>query len=284
MLEYLPLYFLAFIWILFAVVQDLRTREISNWLNFSLIAFALVYRAFYSSYAGEWNFFLFGLGGFALFWVLAYLLYYARAFAGGDAKLLMGLGAILPFDSLWSYASISFVFLLFLFVLGAIYSLIYTIFLAFGNWKRFTRDFTSQFKAMKLGIYSGIVFVVVVCLLFVAFTKSYLFSLSIFGFLLIGTFLLVYTKAVEKSCFLRLVKPSMLTEGDWIISDIRVGKYVVKKTVHGLEKKDIELLRKHNKSIVVKYGIPFGPAFLLGLVAFLIAFYMFPQLLGYFGV
>ncbi len=28
---------IAFIWILFAVVQDLRKREVANWVNFSLL-------------------------------------------------------------------------------------------------------------------------------------------------------------------------------------------------------------------------------------------------------
>ena len=46
--ENLFLIVLAFIWIIVAIVQDFRKREIANWLNFSLIAIVLAYRAFVS--------------------------------------------------------------------------------------------------------------------------------------------------------------------------------------------------------------------------------------------
>jgi Flp pilus assembly protein protease CpaA len=38
----------AFIWIFFAMMQDLRYREVADWLNFSLVLFALGFRFFYS--------------------------------------------------------------------------------------------------------------------------------------------------------------------------------------------------------------------------------------------
>ena len=74
--QYYFLFVLAFVWLIFAVAQDLRTREIANWLNFSLIAFALAYRAFYSISVKNADFFLFGLGGVLLFVVLGYIFYY----------------------------------------------------------------------------------------------------------------------------------------------------------------------------------------------------------------
>jgi len=88
--EYYFLFVLAFVWMIFAVVQDLKTREVANWLNFSLIGFALAYRAFYSSFTGEWMFLGFGFLGFLMFFILAHVFYYSKVFAGGDAKLLMG--------------------------------------------------------------------------------------------------------------------------------------------------------------------------------------------------
>ena len=42
---------LALVWILFATIQDLRSREVANWLNFSLIIFALGLRFFYGLFS-----------------------------------------------------------------------------------------------------------------------------------------------------------------------------------------------------------------------------------------
>lgn len=81
--KYYFLFGLALVWIIFAVIYDLKKREVPNWLNFSLIAFALAYRAFYSSYASDWMFLVFGLAGFGMFLILGNLFYYSHLFAGG---------------------------------------------------------------------------------------------------------------------------------------------------------------------------------------------------------
>lgn len=58
MFETVFLFVLALAWIVFATVQDIRTREIANWLSFSLIIFALGFRFFYSLFfAGNFAFF-----------------------------------------------------------------------------------------------------------------------------------------------------------------------------------------------------------------------------------
>ena len=51
---------------------DFKTREVSNWLNFSLMGFGLAYRAFYASFFDNWIFFVSGLLGFILFFVFYY--------------------------------------------------------------------------------------------------------------------------------------------------------------------------------------------------------------------
>jgi len=66
MYEIAFLWILALIWIVFATVQDLKMREIANWLNFSLIIFALGFRFFYSLFSsGGFGFFYQGLLGLA---------------------------------------------------------------------------------------------------------------------------------------------------------------------------------------------------------------------------
>jgi hypothetical protein len=71
--------------------------------------------------------------------------------------------------------------------------------------------------------------------------------------------------AVDR-CMVRLVKPKDLTEGDWIISDVNLGKNVIKRTVHGLTLEDIRLLRKKSKGVYIKEGVPFVPSFFFAFV------------------
>ena len=62
MFEVIFLGILALVWIVFATIQDIKSREIANWLNFSLIIFALGFRFFYSLFElNDFNFLYQGL-------------------------------------------------------------------------------------------------------------------------------------------------------------------------------------------------------------------------------
>jgi len=250
---------LAFVWTIFAIAQDFKKREVPNWLNFSLIGFALAYRAFYALHVKDSGFFLFGLMGFGVFFVLAYGFYYARAFAGGDAKLLMGFGIILPYNSFSEFVYISFVFIFFLFSLGSIYSLIYSVSIVTKRKEKFFSEFKKQFVKFYL------LFVII----FVFFVGISLFSNFLYGFLFLVSFsfiglLSLYLKSLDK-CLIVKTKPSKLSEGDWLEYDVRAGGRKIGKSVHGLSRADIKWLTKFGKEVYVKEGIPFTPAFLLSL-------------------
>lgn len=254
--EHFFLFVVAGIWTIFATVQDLKTREVSNWLNFSLIAIAFSYRAFYSVINGNLSFFLMGLFGFGIFFVLAYVFYYGRIFAGGDAKLLMGYGIILPYES---YSMTLFWCLGFLFVLfltGAVYSLFYSTIIVFRNKRTFIDSFKINFS--KTIYFSTILLIFSLVFLFLSmFNYSLLFFFLLFLF-----FLYIYTKSLD-SCMIKRVSPFELQEGDWLERDVRVGSKIIKKSVHGLSSEEIKLLRKAKKKVLIKEGVPFVPAFLI---------------------
>lgn len=266
MREYYFLFALAFIWIIFAVIQDFRKREVANWLNFSLIAFALAYKAFYANYTNNYEFFLFGLLGFAVCFVLANAFYYGRVFAGGDAKLLMALGVIWPYGSYISVVILSLVFVILLLLLGAIYSLIYSIVLMIKNRKVFGKEFRSRFRWNYLTI-STIIGIVLSFLTHDAITK-----LIVILFFLLLPILFFALKSLDK-CMIKLIEAKNLSEGDWLYQKVKVGKKTIETSVHGLSWKDIELLRKYNKKVLIKEGIPFTPAFLLAFL-FMVFFYL----------
>ncbi|MEK6792612.1 MAG: A24 family peptidase [Nanoarchaeota archaeon] len=267
MSEYLFMYFLAFVAVLFAVVQDLRTREISNWVTFSLIAFVLAYRAFYSVYSGDLMFFVYGLIGIVLFTGLGYLFYYSKVFAGGDAKLLFGIGGIFPYYSFYDYIYYGFGFVLLLFAFGVIYTLIYSLFLVGRNYSSFRKSFFEQVSKVKFYFILSLLFAFFFYLFFpfVSYLNSLLFAVFVF----LIPLLFAYVKAVEKSCMIKLVSPLELTEGDWLERDVVVSGKTIRKSFAGLSFEQILLLRRYGKKVLVKNGIPFAPSFLLALLFFL---------------
>ena len=66
-----------------------------------------------------------------------------------------------------------------------------------------------------------------------------------------------------------------LQEGDWLERDVRVGGKVIKKSVHGLSKMEIGMLRKVGKRVLIKDGVPFTIAFLLALIVIWYLFLVF---------
>lgn len=259
MYDYYFLFGLGLIWLCFAVVQDLRTREISNWLNFSLLGFALFYRGFVSISRSDMNFFWWGIAGTFFFMALAYILYYSHGFAGGDAKLLMALGPIMPFERLNDFMTLGLGFVFVLFLCGSLYSLLYTAAYVPRRWLAFKRSFRQIFAGSRtllwtcfvLGIAAGFLIglldIVAGILFFIAFALLPL--------------LYVYGKTLERCFFIKKVLPQKLTEGDWLVHDVRVGTRVIHANVHGLTLREIAFLRKAKKSVVIKEGIPFSPAF-----------------------
>ena len=258
---------LALIWITFAVVQDLRKREIADWVNFSLIIFAVGFRFFWGLFSNEgFGFFYQGLIGLAVFFLLGNLLYYSRMFAGGDAKLLFALGAVLPFSGIFSVnLNIYALFLILFLFSGAVYGFFASLFLIIGHFKNFRKEFLRQAKTNKniliLSIFFALFFIIL------GFANHFIiyFGVLIFVF----PYFYLSAKSIDKVCMIKKVPAKDLREGDWLFKDVKVGKKIIKKTWDGLAKKDIKLLQK-KKFVAIKYGIPFSPSFL---IAFIILVY-----------
>lgn len=264
MYEMVFLWVLALVWIIFATVQDLKTKEIANWLNFSLIIFALGFRFFYSLFSsGEFGFFYQGLIGLLVFFVIGNLLYYGRMFAGGDAKLMIALGPVLPFSLVFLENLKIFVlfFLIFLFV-AAFYSLIFSLVLALKNFKKFRKEFGSQLnknrKITYLVLLLGLLFMIL------GLFEILFFSLGILIFII--PYFYLYAKAVDETSMIKKIKTNKLVEGDWLYKNLRVGKKFVEAKWEGLKKEDIKAIRKKYKTVLIRQGMPFAPVFLISLL------------------
>jgi len=262
------LFLLALVWIVFATFQDLKKREIANWLNFSLIIFALGFRFFYSLFSENFNFFLQGIIGLAVFLILGNLFYYSRIFAGGDAKLMIALGPVIPFSgNLLANIKIFGLFLVLFFFVGALYGLIYSGVLAIRNKGKFKREFITQFKKNKKIF--GFFMLVALIFIILGFFESFLFAVGVFIF--ISVHLYTYAKSVDIACMVKKLKASQLTEGDWLYEDVKIGKKLIQANWGGLTKAQIKMIQKKHKSVLIRQGIPFAPVFL---ISFLVLFYL----------
>lgn len=241
-------------------------KEVANWLNFSLVGIVLAYRAFYSAETGNWNFFLLGLFGILIFFVVSQAFYYSKVFGGGDAKLLVGIGGILPYQNYIDIIIGGGLFILLLLFVGAIYSLIVSVLIAYQNYNVFKKGFKKKFNKFNWRIY-------LIALLFafgiIAYWYDLVSAIVIVLVVIVFMFLYIYLKVIDEYCMKRYVKVKNLREGDWIAEEIRINGKTIGDSVHGLSREEIRKLIKRGNKVLIKNGIAFVPAFLISYVIML---------------
>jgi len=269
MYEVIFLWGLALIYIIFAVIQDIKTKEIANWINFSMIIFALGFRFFYSFFNMDFTLLYSGLIGLGVFFIIGNLLYYGKVFAGGDAKLMIGLGAILPLSldlssNLYSLFNFFFLFL----SVSFLYILISSIVLCFKHFKSFKKEFFIQFRNNKRLMFAGVI--AAIFFLALGFVNELFFILGILTFF--TSYLYLYSKAIDEACMVKSVNIQNLKEGDWLYSNLKVGKDIVKENWEGVSKKEIRELASKYKKVTIRQGIAFSPVFLITFIGFIILY------------
>ena len=266
MYEVIFLWALALVYIIFAVIQDIKTREIANWLNFSLIIFALGFRFFYSLFnQTNFSFFYNGIIGLGIFFAIGNALYYGKVFAGGDAKLMIALGTILPISvPIISNLRIFFDFMLIFLFMGFFYVLVSSAVLCIKHFKEFKKEFLNQLRKSK--ILMIILMFLSLILLCIGFLEKLFFILGVLIFF--SSYLYIYSKAVDESCMTKRIKTEDLREGDWLYSDLRMGDKKLKAKWEGVSKKDLNNIMKRYKEVRIRRGIAFSPVFLISFVIY----------------
>ncbi|MEK6853040.1 MAG: hypothetical protein AABX59_04120, partial [Nanoarchaeota archaeon] len=145
---------------------------------------------------------------------------------------------------------------------GAVYGLLYSLYLAYKNRREFSREFKKFKKSAVVWpyLFLGLIFVAVSFLI-----KSYIFIIPAALIVLIP-YIYSSIKAVERGALIKSISPSELTVGDWLAQEIKVGKIKLVPRWEGLSKEQIALLVRRKKKVLVKYGIPFVPAFLAAVI------------------
>lgn len=262
-----------------ASFQDIRRREVYDWVNYAMIASGLGLRLIYSVGSNEWSVFsrwsfLSGLAGFSVCFIISYIMYYAGQWGGGDSKLLMAMGAVIGMDLSGGIPLIA-IFWINLALVGAVYGLITSIWLSYVHRKRFVPEFSEALKKRRRITTALLVFVLITVLSVFLFIDDFfikLVTITIMGLLILTNYLWLYIKTVEKVCMLRMTDIDRLTEGDWIAEPVYVSKeYICGPKDLGIAKEQIEKLKKLRargriKKVLVKQGIPFVPSFLVAYI------------------
>ena len=283
-------YAVSFIALFIGSITDLKTREVPDWLNYGLIISGVGLNLLFSTIYSTPHLIINSLIGLIIFFGIAYIMFYAGQWGGGDSKILMGLGAMIGLDVSFKTPQFLFWFFINALFVGAMYGLLWSSFLIFKNKKKFLREWNNISGEYKILTAKWLLFTAIILFLAILFAVKFLnlsigylqpsflifLLLSLLLVILITFYLWIFVKAIEKSSMYKLVEPSKLTEGDWIVKDIFVNKqYICGPKDLGIDKKQIKkLIEFYNKGkvkkVLIKEGIPFVPNFLIAFIVTLI--------------
>lgn len=290
------LFVLGSLGLIVGTITDFKKREVADWINYGMMFAGIGLRLINSIITNDYWYLAWGVAWLFICYVFGLVMYYTGQWGGGDCKIIMGLGALfgtvnlsfinLNYDFIQLFLPIQFNynitfmlhFLFNSFLIGAIYGLIYTIVLMIKNWKTFKEEFTKKLseKITRYSLIAALILVVFGYLVMaIVGDYSYLLQIALWAIAVLPV-MLVFVKAVENGCMIQMMKINDLTEGEWIVEDVKVdGKYITGPKELGITLEQIKKLQKLNKAgkideVKVKIGIPFVPAFLLAFIATII--------------
>jgi len=269
--------------LIIASFTDLRTREVPDWLNFSLIASGLGINLIASLLKNDWYYIINSIAGFVFCLIIGVIMFYTGQWGGGDSKAIMGLGALIGLNvrnirNFFLIFSDNFLisFLVNILFVGAIYGLIWIFALAVKHRLKIIKKINEirKEKAFKLFFALFILLIVILgsLVVFIPYPEMKMPLLFLLLFTLILSIFWLFAKAVEETAMIKLVPVEKLTEGDWIVEDIIVNKKRITGPKDlGITKEQIETLLKLKKkgkikNVKIKEGIPFVPSFLIAFI------------------
>ncbi|MDO8660249.1 MAG: A24 family peptidase, partial [Candidatus Woesearchaeota archaeon] len=190
---------------------DFRSREVPDWLSYSGIVLGFLIHIVLSVISFDYHPVLYSVIGFGIFWLVGATMYYAGQWGGGDAKILMALGAIMGvqmsfsgawqswYSVLWSDFMIGF--LINSLLIGAVYGVVWLAVLSLKNYAKLNSALRVIIARERLLHWTSL-WSFVICIALALFLPVELqpVMLLIAVWCLVFFCLFVWLKSVEESC------------------------------------------------------------------------------------
>lgn len=210
-----------------AGICDLKTTEIPDWASLGMIVLGLLISGVQSVVHWNYIYILRSASVGAGFFTFGFLMYLAGQWGGGDAKVLAGIGALVPslpsFATAGSLFPFPLTFLVNLFLIGAAYIIFYALGFAFLHkeiledlWMELKQDYRTIVLLPLLPV-----FVLIFLALYVG-GGDYLYSFLI---LVPGIFalliLLRFLRVIEEKGFKTRIDTEDLKSGDMLANPVK---------------------------------------------------------------
>lgn len=261
---------------------DLKTTEVPDIIPMSMVGAGLLLHIANTFLTGSLQGIISAFAVAALYLAIGYIFYYTGMWGEADVLLLAAVGFLIPqplsfFNMSGLGGMYPIIFILNTFIVGGVYSAIYTLILAFMKpevFSNFWKDIVGYKKKMA-------VFIVAITSGFIALsfgitryfnadvpTEFILAQVALF--LPMAFFMIIiyrFALVLDRTVFRMKVPVSKLKEGDVLAEDVKLkNKTLSGKLFIGLTEELVDMIRKEKKYVEIKEGIRYGPTFFLTLL------------------
>lgn len=274
-------YALGLAGILVGTATDIHHREVPDWVNYTMVLGGIGIGSLLALEAASWQPLISSALGLLTGYLIGALMYYTGQWGGGDAKMIMGLGALLgaPLEFFTGAADAPLLayFLIATIFAGAAYGIIWMAVLLVTKRKIVLPALKKKLRhplMIKVRVAAMIGVALAAAAAFIWLHIYTLLLLFIAVVMLLTLYFALAVKAVEQTCFVKQQPVEDLVIGDWIIQEVRAdGRVLVDESNTGITAQQIALLKEHDvETVKIKEGIPFVPSFLL---AYVVAYYWY---------
>ncbi|MFH1127280.1 MAG: A24 family peptidase [archaeon] len=261
---------------------DLKTTEIPDIVPLSMVIAGVVLHTANGLTGGSFEGLVSAIIVGAIYLALGYVLYYTGQWGEADVLLLAATGFLIPqplsfFNIITTKEIYPILFLMNTFIVGGIYSLIYSGILASRNPEIFTnywKDIAKNRNKIMTAIAAFTIAMLGLTYILsymadIYITTSLIATQLIFFVPMAAALILMYRFALvlDNTAFKRKIPASRLREGDVLAENVELkGTTLSGKLFIGLTVDQIRLIKKERRHVSIKEGIRYGPTFFLSIL------------------